>query len=133
MQNSVDRRDLGTATGAATFMRSMGGSFGVAIFGAVLSNRLAHNLHSMLPAGATGISADRLKGSPAVILSLPPAIRGPVVHAFARSIDTVFLVAVPVALIGFLMTLLLREDPLRSGPVAAEAGGRAHGRTIGER
>jgi EmrB/QacA subfamily drug resistance transporter len=123
VQNAVDQRDLGTATGAATFLRSMGGSFGVALFGAVLSNRLATNLADLLPGGSLppGISPDTLKGSPAAILSLPDAVRGPVIEAFARSIDTVFLAGVPIAIIGFAISLLLREDPLRStdaGPAA---------------
>ena len=51
VQNAVDKRDLGTATGAATFLRSMGGSFGVALFGAVLTNQLASNLRDLLPGG----------------------------------------------------------------------------------
>ena len=116
VQNSVDRRDLGVATGAATFLRSMGGSFGVALFGAVLSNRLATNLADLLPGGSlpAGVSPASLKGSPAVILSLPAAVRAPVIEAFARSIDTVFLAAVPIALLGFVITLFLRETPLRS-------------------
>jgi EmrB/QacA subfamily drug resistance transporter len=116
VQNAVDPRDLGTATGAATFLRSMGGSFGVALFGAVLSNQLASNLADLLPGGhlPPGISPDTLKGSPAAILSLPDAVRLPVIEAFARSIDTVFLVAVPIAIIGFAMTWLLEEVPLRS-------------------
>jgi EmrB/QacA subfamily drug resistance transporter len=116
VQNSVDRRDLGVATGAATFLRSMGGSFGVALFGAVLSNRLATNLAHLLPGGSlpAGVSPASLKGSPAVILGLPSAVRAPVIEAFARSIDTVFLAAVPIALLGFVITLFLRETPLRS-------------------
>jgi MFS family permease len=116
VQNTVPPRDLGVATGTATFMRSMGGAFGVAIFGAILSNRLASNLRELLPAGGLGdgVSASQLKGSPSTILNLPPGVRGPVVEAFARSIDTVFLVAVPVAAVGFLMVLLLREIPLRT-------------------
>ena len=117
VQNAVDPKDLGTATGAATFLRSMGGSFGVALLGAVLSNRLASNLADLLPGGhlPAGVSPDTLKGSPAAILGLPPAVRGPVVEAFARSIDTVFLVGVPIAIVGFAISLLLREVPLRSG------------------
>jgi EmrB/QacA subfamily drug resistance transporter len=116
VQNAVERRDLGTATGAATFLRSMGGSFGVALFGAVLSNRLATNLANMLPGGhlPAGVSESTLRGSPKVILSLPPGVRGIVIDAFARSIDTVFLAAVPIALAGFAITLLLRELPLRT-------------------
>jgi len=123
VQNAVDPRDLGTATGAATFLRSMGGSFGVALFGAVLSNRLAANLADLLPGGRLppGSSPDALKGSPAAILSLPEAVRGPVVEAFARSIDTVFLAGVPIAIIGFAISLLLREEPLRSTGVGPEA------------
>jgi EmrB/QacA subfamily drug resistance transporter len=116
VQNAVERRDLGTATGAATFLRSMGGSFGVALFGAVLSNRLATNLANMLPGGhlPAGVSESTLRGSPKVILSLPPGVRSIVIDAFARSIDTVFLAAVPIALAGFAITLLLRELPLRT-------------------
>jgi len=117
VQNAVDPKDLGTATGAATFLRSMGGSFGVALLGAVLSNRLASNLADLLPGGRlpAGISPDALKGSPAAILSLPASVRGPVIEAFARSIDTVFLVGVPIAFVGFAISLLLREVPLRTG------------------
>jgi hypothetical protein len=122
VQNAVDKRDLGTATGAATFLRSMGGSFGVALFGAVLTNQLASNLRDLLPAGLPpGVSPDTLKGSPAAILSLPDAVRGPVIEAFARSIDTVFLAGVPIAIIGFAISLLLREEPLRSTDVGPEA------------
>ena len=51
VQNAVEPRDMGTATGAATFLRSMGGSFGVAVFGAILTNRLATNLPDMFPGG----------------------------------------------------------------------------------
>jgi EmrB/QacA subfamily drug resistance transporter len=123
VQNAVERRDLGTATGAATFLRSMGGSFGVALFGAVLSNRLATNLANMLPGGhlPAGVSESTLRGSPKVILSLPPGVRGIVIDAFARSIDTVFLAAVPIALAGFAITLLLRELPLRTTQDAVPA------------
>jgi len=123
VQNAVDKRDLGTATGAATFLRSMGGSFGVALFGAVLTNQLASNLRELLPGGSLppGVSPDTLKGSPAAILSLPDAVRGPVIEAFARSIDTVFLIGVPIAIIGFAIALLLREEPLRTTDVGPEA------------
>jgi len=137
VQNAVERRGLGTATGAATFLRSMGGSFGVALFGAVLSNRLATNLANMLPGGhlPAGVSESTLRGSPKVILSLPPGVRGIVIDAFARSIDTVFLAAVPIALAGFALTLLLRELPLRTtqdavpeplAPGVDELDGRPH-------
>ena len=116
VQNSVEPRDMGTATGAASFVRSMGGAFGVAAFGAILSNRLAVNLRDQFPGGlGNGVSPSSLKSSPEVILHLPPEIRLGVIEAFSKSIDAVFLAAVPVAFAGFVLTLFLKEVPLRSG------------------
>jgi EmrB/QacA subfamily drug resistance transporter len=73
VQNSVPHSDLGTATAAETFSRSMGGAFGVAIFGAILNNRLLHNLHQLLPAGSAGaVDVANVTGSPQAIQHLPP-------------------------------------------------------------
>jgi len=120
IQNAVDRRMLGVATGAATFLRSMGGSIGVAIGGAVLSNRLTHNLTGIHGANAADLKA--LAGKPKQILALPDSIRGHVVHAFSSSIANVFMVGVPFALIGLVLVICLREVPLRdSTPAAAPA------------
>jgi len=58
VQNSVEQRDLGTATAIESFIRSMGGAFGVALFGAILTNRLTHNLVQLLPKGSTVNPAD---------------------------------------------------------------------------
>jgi len=124
VQNAVDYRDLGTATGLVSFTRSMGGSFGVAIGGAILSNRLAANL------SGRHLDVNSLRSGPSRIAALPPEIHGVVVHAFARSLDSVFLWAVPVAAIACVISIFLREAPLRSGqepapavpPVPATAG-----------
>jgi len=124
VQNAVDYRDLGTATGLVSFTRSMGGSFGVAIGGAILSNRLAANL------SGRHLDVNSLRSGPSRIAALPPEIHHVVVHAFARSLDSVFLWAVPVAAIACLISIFLREAPLRSGqepapavpPVPATAG-----------
>jgi EmrB/QacA subfamily drug resistance transporter len=105
VQNAVDQRDLGTATSAATFSRSMGGSFGVAAFGAILASRLA----SQLP----GVDAEALQASPSQLRAMPPAARQAVVEAVANSLHVVFLAAIPVALAAFLVVLFLRERPLR--------------------
>ena len=82
VQNAVEQRDLGVGTSSATFLRSMGASFGVAIFGAIFSNQLASNLRKNLPASAlhSGINPASLEGNPAQLAHLPPAI-----HTRARS------------------------------------------------
>jgi predicted MFS family arabinose efflux permease len=115
VQNAVEHRDLGTATSTESFARSMGGAFGVAVFGAILTNRLAHNLRDLLPPGTNlgGVSTNSIAAGPAAIRKLPANIQGPVVEALSRSIHVVFLLAVPLALLAFVVTWFLKEKPLR--------------------
>jgi len=116
VQNAVDHRDLGTATATESFSRSMGGAFGVAVSGAILTNRLLHNLALLVPARSLGrahVDVGQLTGSPQAIHRLPPAIQRGVIESLSRSIHVVFLVAVPLALAAFGVTFLLRETPLR--------------------
>jgi hypothetical protein len=112
VQNSVERRDLGTATATESFIRSMGGAFGVAVFGAILTNRLAYNLKRLLPPGSK-IDPGSLTGSPAAIAKLPPSVRDAVIQSLANAIHVVFLAAVPLTLAAFVVTWFLPERPLR--------------------
>jgi EmrB/QacA subfamily drug resistance transporter len=116
VQNAADRRDLGVATSSATFLRSIGSSFGVAIFGAIFSNQLAANLRLRLPASALGgkLNPSSLQGSPAALLKLPPAIHSALVTAVSDSLHVVFLTAVPILVVAFFITLFLREIPLEA-------------------
>ncbi|MER5755079.1 MFS transporter [Streptomyces sp. NPDC002088] len=122
VQNAVSYEDLGVATSGATFFRSIGASFGVAIFGTVFASRLADKLTDAfrgvsLPAG---ISADSLKADPRGIAGLPAALRQPALHAYAASITDVFLYAAPVALLGFVLAWFLKEDRLRGSVTAPD-------------
>ena len=114
VQNAVEHRDLGTATGVETFSRSMGASFGVAMYGAILNNRLAFYLPKLVPAGAAGkLNAQTLTASPAAIRQLPAATQHGVLESLARSIHVVFLFGVPLMVVAFFVTFLLKETPLR--------------------
>jgi EmrB/QacA subfamily drug resistance transporter len=124
VQNSVEMRDLGVATSANTFFRTLGGSFGTALFGAIFTSRLTANLARLMPGSELGGGGD-LISSPQIILALPPETKANVILAFADSTSTVFLVAVPFALLAFLLVLLMPELPLRehsqmSGPQLPE-------------
>ncbi len=115
VQNSVQYADLGTATAGTTFFRSIGGSFGTAVFGAVFTNVLPHNLarelHGLaLPPGLTAASG----ASPAVLDRLPAPVHAAFVQAYATSLHTVFLAAVPVGALAFLLSWTLKEVPLRT-------------------
>ncbi|MDX3531826.1 MDR family MFS transporter [Streptomyces sp. ID05-39B] len=122
VQNAVSYEDLGVATSGATFFRSIGASFGVAIFGTVFTNGLGDKLADAfrgvdLP---SAVSLDALEADPRIIGDLPAALRPQVLHAYASSITDVFLYAVPVALLGFVLSWFLKEDPLRGSVTAPD-------------
>ena len=119
VQNAVDYRDLGVATSGATLFRLVGGSLGTAVLGAIFAARLTANLAGMLPQDAAGPGAHSL--SMQAIARLPAATRALYAQAFTRSLDTVFLVAAIVGAVGFVLTWLLPERPLRA-TIAARAG-----------
>jgi EmrB/QacA subfamily drug resistance transporter len=124
VQNSADYADLGVATSSVTFFRTIGGSFGVAIFGSIFSSRLAANLAAALhgtplPRGFSPASA---QANPAALKRLPATLRGDILHAYVLSFHTVFLGAVPVAAATFLLTWFLREVPLRATSAAPDIG-----------
>ena len=114
VQNAVHPRDLGTATSTVTFFRSMGGSFGTAIFGAVLTARFSTHLHELLGASASGFAGSGQSISSVANLSqLPPQVLPTALKAFTAAFQDVFLIALPAVLVGFLVSLFLREAPLR--------------------
>jgi EmrB/QacA subfamily drug resistance transporter len=113
VQNSVPHSELGVATSGATFFRSIGGSFGTAIFGAIFANvlvgNLARHLHGVhLPHGFSSADA-----TPALLSHLPAAVHAGFVAGYAESIQTVFLVAVPIAALAFLATWLIPQVELQ--------------------
>ncbi|MFJ2647194.1 DHA2 family efflux MFS transporter permease subunit [Streptomyces sp. NPDC087420] len=123
VQNSVSYQDLGVATSGATFFRSIGSSFGVAIFGTIFTNLLHSKLNDSLAGRALppGVSPDRLAEDPRAVTRLPAALRPDVLHAYASSITDVFLYAVPVVLLAFVVAWFLKEDTLRGSVTAPEA------------
>jgi EmrB/QacA subfamily drug resistance transporter len=118
VQNSVEHRDLGAATGSITFFRQMGGSVGAAVFGAVLFSRLTHYLTEQLARagiqpGAGGVPVDA--NDVEAIQRLTEPVRSIVLGAFTNALDDVFLVGVPFVVVAFVVALLLKEKPLRTG------------------
>jgi DNA-binding MarR family transcriptional regulator len=121
VQNAVAYRHLGTATSGVTFFRSIGGSFGTAIFGALFSNLLASHLSSLSSSLPPSFSISNAENA-AAIQHLPASVRVEFVHVYAQSLSTVFLVAAPIAAIAFLLTWLLPEVRLRTTAMAPDMG-----------
>jgi EmrB/QacA subfamily drug resistance transporter len=113
VQNAVPYSQLGVATSAATLFRSIGGSLGTAILGAIFANRLADELASSLPSGPAAARLFSGQIDPAQLRALPAALRDRYAHSFTDSISTVFLIAAAVVGIAFLLAWMLEERPLR--------------------
>jgi len=113
VQNAVPMKDLGTGTSTINFFRSMGGSFGTAIFGAVLTASLNTWLPRLLPGGVHTHVTASFVSSPQSVRALAAPIRSGVIQSFVHSLHTVFVVGVPVAVAAFLLATLLPEVPLR--------------------
>ena len=113
VQNDARPEEIGVATSTATFFRSVGGSFGVAIFGTIFASRLAGRL-SQLPHSVTARLGSGVHLNPAQARHLPPAIHADFLQAFAHALHGVFLFGMALAVVPFLLSWLLKEVPLRT-------------------
>jgi EmrB/QacA subfamily drug resistance transporter len=111
-QNSVPMKDIGAATAASTFLRSMGGSIGVSILGALYAHRLQNTLHDRLGEGAAQLG-NGTQLTPTMVRKLP----GNVVDAFRQAIadgnSAVFLWAAIISVSGIVVAFFIKEVPLR--------------------
>jgi EmrB/QacA subfamily drug resistance transporter len=123
VQNSIEYRDLGAGTSAATFFRSIGASFGVAIIGSVFNSQLRDNLSRLLPAGPLppGFNPTQVNGGSA-LASLPADIRDGYLRSYLESLQTVFFISVPVAAVAFILALLLPQVALKTTAAATDPG-----------
>jgi EmrB/QacA subfamily drug resistance transporter len=125
VQNGVPHSELGVATSGATFFRSIGGSFGTAIFGAIFANVLVGNLAKHLHGVALPKGFSSADATPALLSHLPAAVHAGFVAGYAESIQTVFLIAVPIAALAFLASWLIPQVQLKQWPEAGAAAPEA--------
>lgn len=118
VQNTVEYTDLGTATSGVTFFRTLGSSFGTAVFGTIYANSLGPNLKDGIASAAKASALNpavitKAATSPEGLHKLPHAAAAPIINAYADTIHTVFRWTVPVAVIGFVVALFLKQVELR--------------------
>jgi hypothetical protein len=123
VQNAVDYAYLGVATSGSTLFRQIGGSIGVAVFGAIFANRLANELAASLPPGVRTPASP----NPAALKHLPSAIQAAYATAITEALRPIFLTAAAAAVLAFALTWLLREVPLRTTTQAPDPGAGFHG------
>lgn len=131
VQNTAPYRDLGTATSANNYFRQIGASFGISVFGSIFVSRLNNEMSQLPPemagrmdvqGGEAGVSSM----TPDMLRAFPEPVRDFIVHAFASALPPVFRYAVPIVLVGFVLSFFLREKPL-STSVGATEGSRDPG------
>jgi len=116
VMNAAPQEDLGAATSSATFFRSIGGVFGVAVLGAIFNSRLLNELPKYLPAAAlkaVHAASGNIASNPAQLAALPAPIHHGFVEAFGHSLTFVFLIGVPFAVVAFVLSWFIPEIPLR--------------------
>jgi len=113
VQNAVSYEQLGVATSGASLFRSMGGSIGTPIFGAILSNQLASNLADAFHGVPGGTGNLTTQATPESVSQLPPQIHDPYVAAYAHSLQPLFLVGAGIAFLAFCLSWFIKELPLR--------------------
>jgi EmrB/QacA subfamily drug resistance transporter len=125
IQNAVDFRDMGVATSATTFGRSLGGAIGAALFGAILTSRLAVYLSEELAgsAGAATSGGEIDTNNIQALHALEEPARSQILTAYTHAITDIFLYSIPVIVAALAVVLFLKEIPLRTGqaPVAERA------------
>jgi EmrB/QacA subfamily drug resistance transporter len=115
VQNDAPARDIGVATSTATFFRSIGGSVGVAIFGAIFASRLTAGL-AELPASsvkALGLTGGSVQVNPEAVQALPGGVRASFLDVFVHALHGAFLWGALFAIVAFALTWVLPEVPLR--------------------
>ena len=124
VQNNTAQRDMGAASSVVAFFRSMGGSIGVSVLGAVLSHQVAADVTSGLARLGVSGSGSGASSIPD-LASLPAPVRAVFEAAYGQGIGTLFMIAAPCALIALVAVLFIREVPLRTtieleAPAAAQ-------------
>ena len=115
-QNAVEARQLGVATSAVTFFRSLGGTIGVSVMGTILGTSVADQLKTSiatLPADQQASAAQAMAGGTIPKLAeLPEALRILVETAYGLGIGEVFLVGIPIAVVTLIAVIFLPNAPL---------------------
>jgi MFS family permease len=121
VQNDVRPQEIGVATSTATFFRSVGGAFGVALFGTIFASRLANGLEQ-LPRRITARLGSGVHLNPEQARHLPPAVHTDFLNAFAHALHGVFLFGMAMAAVPFILSWFLKEVPLRTTVARAAEG-----------
>jgi len=132
VQNAVEQRKIGTATASTNFFRSLGGSLGLALFGAIFGARLRADASSTVPRGLLSSGHDPTSLTPGQIRRLGTVAAHDIARAFASALHSVFYAGLVIGLVSIVAVLFLKEVPLRQQG-NQRPGESAGGRPVADR
>ena len=130
-QNSVELKDMGVATSSRMFFQQMGGSLGVAAFGAVFAHKLTASMSSLAAHSGGKLPVSGVSLDPTQVTTLPAAVKAEVFAGIAQAVHSVFLWTIPAAVLVFVFALLIKEVPLRGRAPGEEVPAPEEGALIG--
>ncbi|MFJ9886523.1 MDR family MFS transporter [Streptomyces sp. NPDC091287] len=113
LQNTVPLSEIGAASGAITFFRSLGGTMGVSVLGAVLAHQVATRITDGLTKLGVDPAASGSSGSTLNVAAMPPQVQGVVRAAYGEATGHIFLISAGIAVIGVIASLFLTPTKLR--------------------
>ncbi len=131
-QNAAPYKELGAATSGVTFFRTIGGSFGTAVFGAIFSNVIVSRLKTALPHRELSSAIATGNVTPSTLSHLPVSIRSAIATTYSSGIHVVFEIAIPLTLAAFIAALFLPHIELRKHNIAGAETDNTDASTIGE-
>ncbi|MFE7121776.1 MDR family MFS transporter [Streptomyces sp. NPDC057654] len=119
-QNSVEMKDMGVGSSSATLFRTIGGSFGVAIFGAIFTNQVKDTMVARLGDKGGAFVSSGAQMDPKALPKLPAMVRDAYEHAVSSGTHNVFLWGAGISIIGFICAWFIKEIPLRGAEPKTE-------------
>ncbi|GJJ12694.1 hypothetical protein Clacol_006938 [Clathrus columnatus] len=123
LQASMPLKDMATSTAAMVLIRTLGGTIGISVGQAIWSSELVKRLPSI-----SGFHADTSPGAlaqsvPSLKNIQPASVRQQVIHAYAKSISTIWLVDTPILFVGLVMSLFILKYTLKRTIIRSEKPG----------
>lgn len=119
-QNAADSTQTGVVTSAVQCIRSLGITFGTAVYGAVLATTLTSGIQGLTGPNGEPLSSKDVLGAPSAVAKLPTEVRQQLADAVGDGMANIYMIAAPMALITFCLSFLIRAKPLRSTQVIEE-------------
>jgi MFS family permease len=122
-QNSVEMKDMGVGSSTSTLFRTIGGSFGVSLFGAIFTHQVTATMAARLGAAGSAVTSGSAQLDPAGLAKLPKVVKDAYLHAVANGTHHVFVWGALISVVGFVAAWFVKEIPLRGAAPkpAAEA------------